>query len=246
MRRRCSALSGRRVAGAGVVATAVGVLVATMCAAASVGAAPRPPVPLPEPVPVPVPSLPPLDDSTLGDPQARLIVVPVGCAAPDREQAVFVGTLQTRDAATARFRIDSVRAGSVQGFALDDLIDVRYGDEVRFLTDGAQYIVGVGIDPEQRALVSSVRTPAPLFGGSEVAEVNAGSIDCPVVDEPVRTINVDGTEVESGVLSPLAGKGSMLLRAVLQPVGVALLVLLGLVAVKQLVFALGRTLRDLR
>jgi hypothetical protein len=33
---------------------------------------------------------------------------------------------------------------------------------------------------------------------------------------------------------------------VLQPLGAALLVMLGLVAMKHLVFALGRTLRDLR
>jgi hypothetical protein len=56
---------------------------------------------------------------------------------------------------------------------------------------------------------------------------------------------LDGTSVESGVLTPLRDAERQMLRAVLAPVGVAFLVLLGLVAVKHLFFALGRSLRDL-
>ncbi len=198
---------------------------------------------LPDPVPVPV--LPAIDAAT-DTASSRIIPLPAGCAAPPIEQSVFVGTLVLRDATTARFSVDRLRSGSLEGFALGGQVDVYFGDEVRFLADGAQYIVGTGIDVDRRALVSTVREPAPIFGGSEVAGVNSSEVACPTIDDPVRTLNLDGSDVESGVLAPLSGKAWMVLRAVLQPLGAALLVMLGLVAMKHLVFALGRTLRDLR
>ena len=198
---------------------------------------------LPDPVPVPV--LPAID-ATTDAASSRIIPLPAGCAAPPIEQSVFVGTLALRDATTARFTVDRLRSGSLEGFALGGQVDVYFGDEVRFLVDGAQYIVGTGVDVDRRALVSTVREPAPIFGGSEVAGVNSSEVACPTIDDPVRTLNIDGSDVESGVLAPLSGKTWMVLRAVLQPLGAALLVVVGLVALKHLVFALGRTLRDLR
>jgi hypothetical protein len=202
---------------------------------------------LPDPVPVPVlPAIDAASGGASGGTPTRIIPLPAGCAAPPIEQAVFVGTLALRDATTARFTVDRLRSGSLEGFALGGQVDVVFGDEVRFLVDGAQYIVGAGIDVDRRALVSTVREPTPIFGGSEVAGVNSSEVACPTIDDPVRTLNIDGSDVESGVLAPLDGKSWMLLRAVLQPLGAALLVVLGLVVMKHLVFALGRTLRDLR
>lgn len=198
------------------------------------------------PEPVPVPPLPAIDPTAVSAGSDRLVSVPPGCASPGREQAVFIGTLEMRDATTARFAVERVRAGSVEGFALDGRIDVYFGDEVRFLGEGTTYIVGAGIDVDRRALVSTVRESAPLFGGSEVAGITTGAGDCPTFDDPVRTLNIDGSDVESGVFAPLRGNGGMVLRAILQPLGAALLILLGLVAVKHLLFALGRSLRDLR
>lgn len=195
------------------------------------------------PEPVPVPSLPPIDQP--GAESTRLIPVPSGCAAPDREQAVFIGTLVISDAVTARYQVDGVLSGSVEGFTVQGQIDVRYGDEVRFLQVGQRYIVGAGIDPELRVLASTVRAPAPLFGGNEVAGVDDGDVDCPAIDPPVRTVLLDGTSVETGVLTPLQDAEKQMLRAILAPVGVAFLVLVGLVVVKHLFFALGRSLRDL-
>jgi hypothetical protein len=197
--------------------------------------------PLPEPQPVP--SLPAIDDPDAVS--TRLIPVPAGCAAPDVEQAVFIGTLTVADANTARFSVEQVRSGSVEGFVVDGLIDIRYGDETRFLEAGRRYIVGAGLDPELGVLASTVRTPSPLFGGNEIAGVDNGDVTCPDVESPIRTLLDDASSVESGVLSPLKGAGTDILRAVLEPVGVAFVVLLGLVLVKHLVFALGRSLRDL-
>lgn len=195
------------------------------------------------PEPAPVPPLPPIEQP--GAESTRLIPVPSGCAAPDVEQAVFIGRLLINDAVTARYEVEQVLSGSVEGFALQGMIDVRYGDEVRFLSVGQRYIVGAGIDPETRVLASTVRAPAPLFGGNEVAGVDDGDVDCPALETPIRTLLLDGTSVETGVLTPLRDAEKAMLRAVLVPVGVAFLVVFGLVLVKHLFFALGRSLRDL-
>lgn len=195
------------------------------------------------PEPVPVPSLPPISDPTAVS--ARLVPVPAGCAAPAQEQAVFVGTMVVNDAATARFAIEQVRSGSVDGYAKGGLVDVRFGDEVRFLDVDQQYIVGAGLEPGTPGLVSTVRSPAPLFGGNEVAGIDNSDVDCPRIEDPVRTLLADGTSVESGVLTPMKDAKSEIVRAVAEPVAVAFVVLVGLVAVKHLVFALGRSLRDL-
>lgn len=196
------------------------------------------------PEPVPVPGLAPIADPDMAS--ERLLPIPPGCPAPQREQVVFVGTLTRNDAATARFTVDQVRAGSVEGFSRAGMIDIRYGDEVRFLETGVQYIVGAAVDVEQRALFSKVREEAPLFGGSEIAGVNASDTVCPVVDDPVRTLLADGGTVETGVLSSLHGAGPMMLRALLQPLAAALAILACLAALKLLVFAMVRSLRDLR
>lgn len=195
------------------------------------------------PDPVPVPSLPPIQDPAAVS--TRLVPVPAGCAAPAPEQAVFVGTLVVNDASTARFAIEQVRSGSVDGYSRGGLVDVRFGDEVRFLDVGQQYIVGAGLDPATPGLMSSVRAPAPLFGGNEVAGLDNSDVDCPRIENPVRTLLVDGTSVESGVLTPMKDARTEIVRAVAEPVAVAFLVLVGLVVLKHLVFALGRSLRDL-
>lgn len=194
------------------------------------------------PDPVPVPALPPIADE--GAESAPLVPVPSGCAAPESEHAVFVGTLVTADASTARFSIGQVRSGSVEGFTVGGLIDVRYGDEVRFLEIGQTYIVGAGLDVVRPALVSTVRTPAPLFGGNEIAGIDDSDVGCPTIEDPVRTLLVDGTSVETGVLAPLHDAGENLARALIEPAAVALAILLGLVALKHLVFAFGRSLRE--
>jgi hypothetical protein len=195
------------------------------------------------PDPVPVPSLPPV---AAPDAQStRLVPVPVGCAAPPQEQVVFVGTLVVADMATARFAVQSIRSGSTAGFEVGGLIDVRYGDEVKFLDVDSTYIVGAGVDPELHVLASRVREPAPLFGGNEVAGVNDSDVDCPRLSDPMRTLDADGSSVESGVLHPLVAAKRDIARAILQPAAVALAIVIGLVAVKLLLFAMGRSLRDL-
>jgi hypothetical protein len=116
---------------------------------------------------------------------------------------------------------------------------------VRFLDLDEQYIVGAGVDGDSGVLFSRVSPPAPLFAGNDVVGVDDPDVACPAVQDPIRTLTTEATSVESGVLSPLADAKSDLLLAVLQPAGVALAVLVVLALLKLLVFALGRTARDL-
>jgi hypothetical protein len=190
----------------------------------------------------PIPSLPPIEDpNALSSP---LVPIPAGCPTPREEQAVFVGTLVVHDEATARFVVGRVRSGTLAGFTVAGLVDVRYGDEARFLDAGTTYLVGAGIDERTGLLSSTVRAPAPLFGGNEVAGVSATDLVCPSIDDPVRTLLLDGTNVESGVATPIIDAKREVLRAILQPIGVALLVVIGLASLKLLVFAAGRSIRD--
>ncbi len=78
-----------------------------------------------------------------------LIPVPVGCPVPEPAVVVFTGTMIGKDDVTqvVRFRIDQVRAGSAESWAVNGLIDVRYGPDYRFLAEGDQYLIGVGLDP---------------------------------------------------------------------------------------------------
>lgn len=176
-----------------------------------------------------------------------LVVVPTGCAVPAPATAVFVGRLAYTDVppTTARFRLERVLAGGLDGFLSGRLIDVHYGDETHFLTIGSRYIVGVAVSSSTGVLVSTVREAAPLFGGDAVIGAKDSDIDCPRVEDPVRTLEADGGPVDTGVLTPLKGQGGSLLSAVLRPFGVAFAVLLLLVLVKHAFFAFGRSLRDM-
>jgi hypothetical protein len=189
--------------------------------------------------------------TTSGLPPAMgpLVVVPTGCVVPPPAHAVFHGTTLLVDdpetPSTYRFRIDSLLAGSLDGFAVGQLVDVGYGDEARFLEVGSEYLVGVAVSAETGLLVSKVRAPAPLFGGDAVIGADDSDIDCPRVDDPVRTLRVDGTSVDTGVFTPLRGERSSLLRALWVPLAIAFGTLLSLVLMKHLLFAVGRSLRDL-
>lgn len=177
-------------------------------------------------------------------PAGPLVVVPAGCAQPPAAVAVFDGVVLGSTVNVARFEVRRLLAGSLAGHEVaPGVVDVVYGDDVRFLVTGERYTVGVGTD-ETMLLRSSVRDPRPLFGGDAVIGLDDSDIDCPSLDDPVRTLLADGTPVEAGLLTPLRGSGSDLLRALLLPFVVAFGVLLAVVVVKHLMFAFGRSLRD--
>jgi hypothetical protein len=163
---------------------------------------------------------------------AALIPVPAGCPEPATASVVFVGKLVARDIRTGRFELQVVRAGSAEGFSSGNLVDVRYGIDAKFLTVGQQYLVGAGV--ERGILMSKVRPDEPLFGGDEVVGAAEIDVECPVVEDPVRTLTVTGKSIDSGVLQPLSTERGRLLRAVLVPAGVAFAILFGLAALRWL------------
>jgi hypothetical protein len=157
---------------------------------------------------------------------SAVTTVPEGCALPPIAQAAFVGTVNSVDVAAAEFSVTQLRAGSLDGYLVGDVVSVRYGADVKYLEVGAAYIVGVKIDPISSRLSSSVRNAAELFGGAEVAGSN---VKCPEFEDPARTINIDGSRINAGLFSkffdnPLLVVASVLLPPILVVMTLAVLV----------------------
>lgn len=184
-------------------------------------------------------------EATEAPPESTLGVVtttlPPGCPEPPVAAAVFLGELIASDVRTARFRVEQIRAGSLEGWQVGGLVDVDFFDDTRYLEQHETYLVGVGVDPESRRLTSKVSEAAPMFGGNQVVGVN-DSASCPEQQDPVRTIHPDGSNVESGILHPLASDKKGLARALLLPAAWAFLALVVLAAVKGLFVGGGREL----
>ena len=156
---------------------------------------------------------------------SAVTTVPEGCALPPQAQAVFTGRLTAVDPVTATFAVEYARAGSLEGYTENDgTVQVRYGADVKFLEVGREYIIGVALDPVTQQLSSTVRDGADLFGGNEVV---GGGADCPSFEAVDRTLNIDGTSIESGVFSNFLGDPLRLLAAVVLPF---VLVIVALVA----------------
>ncbi len=185
----------------------------------------------------------PAQDAAATVPETTLGVVtttlPPGCPEPPVAAAVFLGTVVASDAATARFRVEQLRAGSLEGWQVGGLVDVDLFDDTRYLDKGEQYLVGVAPDETTRRLTSKVGEAAPLFGGNQVVGVN-DSGSCPDAQDPVRTLHTDGSAVESGLLHPLVSDKSGLARALLLPAAWVFLALVILAFVKNVVFGGGR------
>jgi len=181
----------------------------------------------------PATAAPPPDPSE-GQETDPLIPVPVGCPRPDPAAVVFVGTMIGKDDVTqvVRFLIGQIRAGSASNWAVDGLIDIRYGEDYRFLVEGDEYLVGAGFDPVYGSLSSTVRPPEPTFGGNDVIGVDDTAVVCPVIDDPVRTLNIDGTSVDSGVLSLMTEDRRLLLATLAVPTALVFAALLALVVLK--------------
>jgi hypothetical protein len=177
-------------------------------------------------------------------PSTPLVVVPTGCNSPVAPVAVFVGTLAAADSTTGRFAVEQIRAGSLDGYAVNTIVDVRYNDDIRFLHTGQQYLVGAIPDPVLGGLSSKVRVAAPLFGGDAVIGVDDTDLRCPRVEDGVKTLLTNGTDVDTGVLAPLKTAKRSVAKAILKPFGIAFAVLLVLVAIKLLTFAMVRSARE--
>ena len=176
-----------------------------------------------------------------------MIPVPIGCLAPESADVAFVGEAVAKDFEKVRYRIIQLRAGSVTGNSIDGLVDVLYFEDAKFVDVGVEYLVGARFDPEFGQLSSTVRPAEPLFGGNDVIGLNDSDVECPVLDDPVRTLLTDGTSVDSGVLSPLFDDKRTLLATLGVPSAIAFGVILLLVLLRYLggvalmgIFELGR------
>jgi len=149
-----------------------------------------------------------------------LVPVPSGCVAPDPPDVVFVGRLEDSDFRTGRFEVLQVRAGDVAPFAVDGLVDVRFGLDAQYLESDGEYIVSARRDPVLGVLASQIREPTPSFGGDDVIGVLESDVECPVFEDPIRTVMPDGRPVDSGVLTPLFADKSKLLGAFAIPLGI--------------------------
>ena len=196
------------------------------------------------------PPPPPPEQEFVSDPSS-LIQIPAGCPPVDPADLAFVGTVLAKDEfvqkGTVRWQIDQVRDGNATPFSVNGLVDVRFGPDSQYLEIGEQYLVSAAFDPSIGTLISKASPDAPLFGGDAVVGLEDTETVCPVVDDPIQTINVDGTPVETGLFTPLTEDRGLLLATIAVPAAIVGVALIGLVLLRRLldigfrgVFALGR------
>ena len=179
--------------------------------------------------------------------ESGLIDVPAGCPVPPAADVAFVGTAVAKDFEKVRYEIVQLRAGSITGYSIDGLVDVLYLDDAKFVDLDEDYLVGARFDPDFGVLLSTVRPAEPLFGGNDVIGLNDTAVECPTIDDPVRTVLPDGTSVDSGVISPLLDDKKTLLATLGVPTAIVFAALIGLVLLRKLwhlflkgIFELGR------
>ncbi len=143
---------------------------------------------------------------------------PPECTDVVDPSVVFVGTITGLTGVTARYAVAQIRAGKLPGTR----VPVDYPDDIRFLKQGRQYIVGAVLDPTTRRLRSKVRPPPGTAKDDPCTE-----------RDKVITHNVDGTKVDTGVFSGLSGRGWQVVWAFVLPTLIALGVLTLLVLLKR-------------
>jgi len=174
-----------------------------------------------------------------------LVEVPVGCQIQPLPDVVFVGTVVAFDYRTARFRIDQARAGDLSQFASGELVDVRYGIDTKYLREGSQYLIAALYDPSINGLRSRVKPEAPIYGGDEIIGATESELECPEIVDPMRTMHVDGSSVDSGLFRPLVNDREGLLRVLLVPVVVVIGAVFALASFRWILTGFGRGVESL-
>lgn len=162
-----------------------------------------------------------------------LVPVPLGCAAPDSPDVVFLGEVAATDDRTVRFTDVTVRAGELGSFDRGGLVDVRFGYDAQYLDPGERFLVGAEIDPDIGILVSKL-APEPInFAGDEIIGVSEDDVICPDFEDPILTLTPIGMEVETGLLDNLVEDRTRLAATVVVPfaIVVAVIFLLALLRV---------------
>lgn len=127
---------------------------------------------------------------------------------------------------TVTYSVTQVRAGSLDGYLSGDSVEVRYGNDSKYLDLDKTYIVGAAQDPVTLKLFSTVRDGAELFGGAQVA---GSSSACPEFEAAARTLHSDGTAIESGIFVGLWDEPWRVALAFVVPPLLVLMAMLGVV-----------------
>jgi hypothetical protein len=157
---------------------------------------------------------------------SAVTTVPQGCALAPQALAVFVGEVVSTDPVSAVFLIQQIRAGSLEGYQDGGNVEVRYGSDVKYLDVGTSYIVGVAPDPISSRLSSRVKQSSEIFGGAEIAGSNTR---CPVFEDPVRTLTLDGRAISAGIFTQFFDEPWRLAIAFIAPPLLVLIALFGVV-----------------
>ncbi len=170
---------------------------------------------------------------------ATTTTLPVGCDASVVAQAVFVGTVMEKNEIDAIFRVDTIRAGGLSGFAegggvdgQGSLVKVRYGRDVSFLDVDGAYLVGVVVDAATSLLSSSVRDNQNLFGGNQIAGIDQ-AVSCPKAEYPGRTLLTNGRPVDTAIFARFFDQPLRLFMALVLPATLVFVVLVALVFMRR-------------
>jgi hypothetical protein len=206
------------VAGAGVVAGAL-VLLAFSVAGPALAQSDET---------VPEPDVTTIDGATTSI-LATTTTKPPECKDLVPASAIFVGTVIGVTGDTARYAVAQLRSGELPATR----VQVDYPDDIRFIKEGRQYVVGAVLVPATSRYQSKVRPPR----------------DAPTEDpcnarDQVYTRDLDGSPVDTSIFSGLSGKAWEMAWAFLLPTLIAIGVLTVLVLFRRVgVGAFRLTLR---
>jgi hypothetical protein len=174
---------------------------------------------------------------------APLIAIPSGCTSPPVVSVVFVGTLVAKVTDIARYRVEQIRAGNADGYIVGNLVDIHYDNETQYLSVNDRYLVGaVPLGPDL-VLSSKVRESKALFGGNAVIGLTEKNLECPKIEDPVRTMHLDGTPIDNGVLKGLTAEKKQIVMAFVIPAAAAFGIVLVLVLIRWLFTLIFVTVR---
>lgn len=179
--------------------------------------------------------------------ESAVTTVPASCTTPPPLRTVFVGEVTNIEANFVLYEVVSERYGTVVDLLRNGVLTVRYPiDDVKYLEAGEQFLVGAiaapsGIRGDTPVLESKVQVPPDMFGGDAVAAVQR--VSCPDYEDPVRTLQVNGDDIDTGILRPLTSDRAGLLRVALVPLGVGLGLLFLLAATRFLITGAMRGMR---
>ncbi|MEY4373510.1 MAG: hypothetical protein RL219_2279 [Actinomycetota bacterium] len=163
-----------------------------------------------------------------------LPTLPPECDPPDAPDVVFVGRIVDAANGVGRFVVRVIRNDPTGLLAIGRPVDVRIGDDLRFLVYGNDYLVAADHTPDN-ALRSKVRRPEAIFGGDQVVGADDFGVQCPALSDPIVVRNDDGSAVDTGVLNGFFDDKRGLALAVAIPVLAVAVLLVAVWALRRLV-----------